>query len=321
MALVIDAFSHVMPKRFLEFLLKTHPTVEAKEMVPLTYFGDIENTVRILDKHKIDKQVLTLARSSIWPGVPRNLLPELTRAANDAMAEVASLYPDRFIATGTLPVPSEEFLPELDRCVNELGMKGVQIFSSVDGKQLDAPEFRAFFAKANATKVPVWLHPQLQHDWSQEFVLDKIFGWIYETSIALARLVFSGIMQEYPDLRIIPHHMGAMVPHFSERIKGFYNARGMFPRSNFPPLSGDPLDYFRRFYGDTVLNGSVHAFECGYKFFGPEHIVFATDYAFGPKQGEEWMEGALHQVRTADLPQSEKDLILGGNLLRLIERK
>ena len=321
MGIVIDGFAHVMPKGFLEALENAYPTIELKELAPLTYFGDMQNTVRILDKHKIDKQVLTLARPSIWLKIPRDLLLGLTRVANDAVTEAANQFPDRFIPVGTVPVPSEEFVPELDHCINELGMAGIQLLSNIDGKPLDAPEFRAFFARANMTKTPIWLHPQLQHDWSQEFVLDKIFGWVYETSIALARLVFSGMMQEYPDLRIIPHHMGAMIPHFSERIKGFHEARGMFPRSNFPILPKDPLDYFRRFYGDTVLNGSVHAFECGYKFFGPDHIVFATDYPFGPEKGELWMVGALHQIKMVDLPQSEKDLILGGNLMRLIQRK
>ena len=92
-------------------------------------------------------------------------------------------------------------------------------------------------------------------------------------------------MHDYPDLRIITHHMGGMLPHFSERIKGFYDARSMFPRSNFKFTPDDPLVYFRRFYGDMVLNGSLHALECGYKFFGPKQIVFATDYPFGPRQG------------------------------------
>ena len=86
-------------------------------------------------------------------------------------------------------------------------------------------------------------------------------------------------------------------------------------------LPKDVLDYFRQFYGDTVLNGAVHAFECGYKFLGAEHIVFGTDYPFGPAQGEAWIAGALDEVRTIDLSQAEKDLILGENLLRLIERR
>ncbi len=321
MGMIIDGFGHVMPNRFLDVLSKTYPTVELKELSALTYFGDMKKRVKDLDEHKIDKQVLTLARPSIWLNMPPADLARLTPIANDTIAEVAAEYPGRFIPVGHIAVPTEEFLPEFDRCINSLGMGGIHIVTNIDGKPLDAPEFRAFWAKANETKTAIWLHPQLQGGWSNEFVIDKTFGWLYETSVALSRLVFSGVMDAYPDLRIITHHMGAMVPHFSERIKGFYDARSMFPRANFNFTPKDPLVYFRRFYGDTVLNGAVHAFECGYKFFGPEHIVFATDYAFGPRQGVEWMEGALRQLQEVDLPAAEKELIASGNLLRLIARK
>ncbi len=321
MGLVIDGFAHVMPKAFADALMQVHPTAELRKLAKHTYFGDMENRVRVLDKFGLDKQVLTLARPSTWIGIPADAVPKMTRLGNDTVAAVAKQFPDRFIAVGTLPVPTEEYLPEFDRCLNGLGMAGIQILTNVDGKRLHEPQFRPFFAHANATKAPIWIHPQLVEGWSEEFALDKIFGWLYETSITLAQLVFSGIMEEYPDLRIIPHHMGAMVPHNSGRIKGFYEARDLYPGTGLVSLPRDPLDYFRRFYGDTMLCGTVHAFECGYKFFGPEHIIMATDYPFGPQQGEQWVKETLDQVDSIGLSQAEKDLILSGNLLRLIERR
>jgi predicted TIM-barrel fold metal-dependent hydrolase len=321
MALVIDGFSHVMPKAFAEALMEVHPTDELKKLAKHTYFGDMDNRVRVLDKYGFDKQVLTLARPSILIGIPAAAVAKLTRLANDTVAALAKRFPDRFIAVGTLLVPTEEHLPELDRCMNELGMAGIQIFTNVDGVPLDDPKFRPFFAKANAMKIPVWIHPQLVRGWSEDYALDKIFGWLYETSVTLARLVFSGIMEENPDLRIIPHHLGAMVPHFSERIKGFYEARDLYPGTKFITLPKDPLEYFRRFYGDSVVSGAAHAFECGYKFFGPEHIIMATDYPFGPQQGELWLKEMLDQINNAGLPKAEREMILGGNLLKLMERK
>jgi predicted TIM-barrel fold metal-dependent hydrolase len=128
-------------------------------------------------------------------------------------------------------------------------------------------------------------------------------------------------MEAYPDLRIIPHHMAAMVPHNSGRIKGFYEARDLYPGTNLVSLPRDPLEYFKRFYGDTMLCGTVHAFECGYKFFGAEHIVMATDYPFGPQQGEIWVKETLDLIDSIGLSRAEKDLILSGNLMRLIERR
>jgi predicted TIM-barrel fold metal-dependent hydrolase len=318
MGLIIDAFSHILPKSLAEKLLKAYPTDEIRELAAMDHVSEIENRVRILDKYKIDKQVLTLP--SIWINLPRNMVLKATRLANDALAKIARQFPDRFISVGTIPILSEEFMPEFDRCVGDLQMGGIQILSNVRGKALDDLEFRPFFEKANSTRTPVWVHPELMQDWSPEFSLDKIFGWLQDTSLALSRLVFSGMMEAYPDLKIITHHMGAMIPHFSERIKGFYDARELFPRAKFPNLPKDPLEYFKKFYGDSVLNGSLHAFECGYKFFGSEHIVFATDYPFGPGKGQIWMKGTLRQIELTDLPKTEKDQILGGNLQRLLEK-
>jgi predicted TIM-barrel fold metal-dependent hydrolase len=320
MAIVIDGFSHFLPKAFAEELSQTYPTDELQGLTDLAYFSDLEDRVRVLDKFKIDRQVLTLARPNIWINMPKDIALKITRFANDALAKATKQFPERFIAVGTLPMLSEEFSSEFDRCIEELAMAGIQIFTNIEGKPPDDPEFRWFFSKTNSTRIPLWVHPQVRNEWPQEFALDKILGWPFDTSLVMSRLVFSGIMEEYPDLRIITHHMGGMIPYFSERIKGSYEGREMFIQAGFVSLPKDPLEYFRRFYGDTVLNGSVPAFECGYKFFGPEHILFATDYPFGPKKGERWIEGALHQIMAAHLPQKEKDQILGGNLQRLIER-
>ena len=321
MGIIIDGFSHILPKSFAEGLNQAYPTEELGDLATFEYFGETENRVRVLDKYKVDKQVLTIARPSIWMNMPSEVVPDMTRLANDAVFHAAQQFPDRFIPIGTLPVPSEKFMTEFDRCIEELGMPGIEVFSNIDGRPLDDPEFRPFFEKAHQTHTPVWIHPQVRSEWSIEFALDKLMGWLYDTSMALCRLVFSGLMEEYPDLKIITHHMGAMIPHFSERIRTMYGGRHIFPRANFAPLSGDPLEYFKKFYGDTVLNGSVHAFECGYKFFGPEQIIFGTDYPFGPNNGEVFMEKTIDQINATDLPQTEKDQIFGGNLERLLERR
>ena len=137
MGLIIDGFSHFMPKSFAEELYKAHPTDELRELASFEYFGHVEERVRVLDKYIIDKQVLTLARPSIWLDLPAEIVPEMTRLANDAVAESARQFPDRFIPVGSLPVPDEQSMPEFDRCIDELGMAGIQIFANVDGKNLD----------------------------------------------------------------------------------------------------------------------------------------------------------------------------------------
>src|SRR4030042_4896035 len=319
MEIIFDGYSHFLPKTFVEALILAYPTDELRGLTGLDYFSDLESRVRVLDKFTIDRQILTLARANIWINMPMDIALKMTCIANDTLSRASQKFPDRFIPVGTLPMLSEAFMPEFDRCIEELGMVGIQVFSNIEGKFLDDPEFRWFFSKANGTRIPVGVQPQVQREWSPEFALDKILGWPFDTSLVMSRLVFSGIMEEYPYLRIITHHMGGMIPFFSERIKGSYEGRELFTNAKFVSLTKDPIEYFRRFYGDTVLNGSVHGFECGYKFLGPEHIVFGTDYPFGPQKGERWIEGALQQIKVTDLPQTEKTQILGGNLKRLIE--
>lgn len=325
MALTIDGFTHILPKLFAEELSLSHPTNELRELMANTqtvpvFSDNMENRIRVMDKYKIDKQVLTIARPSIWMNIPSNIALKMTRKANDGVAKAAKQFPDRFIGVGTMPFLSEEFMPEFDRCIDELDMAGIQIFSNIEGRDLDDMEFRPFFAKANSTRTPIWLHPQLRKEWSQQFLLDKIFGWPFDTTLAMARLVFSGIMEDYPDLKIVTHHMGAMIPHFSFRVKDIYDSREYHPRANFANLSKDALEYFNKFYADTVLNGSPHAFECGYKFFSLEHIIFATDYPYGPEKGELWIKKTLDQINGSHLSRTEKDDILGENLQRFCKR-
>jgi aminocarboxymuconate-semialdehyde decarboxylase len=321
MGIIIDGFAHILPKTFLESLSSAYATDELRELATHPKISDTEDRVRILDKYKIDKQVLTLARPSIWINMPQDLTVKMTRMANEALAKEVEQFPDRLIAVGTLPVPNEALMPEFDYCIQDLGMMGIQIFSNIEGKPLDDPEFRLFFSKANSTKTPIWIHPQLWPGCPQDFALDRMFAWPFDTSLAMARLVFSGIMEEYPDLRIVTHHMGGMIPHFSERIKGIYETREAFPRVKFASLpEKDALEYFRRFYADTVLNGAAHALECGLKFFGSDQVIFATDYPYGPEHGEHWVKETLHQIKNTNLSQAEKGKILGENLQSLFER-
>ena len=153
------------------------------------------------------------------------------------------------------------------------------------------------------------------YDWADEYGNDKIFGWLFDTSLALARLVFSGIMQEYPDLQIIPHHVGAMIPFFNRRIETFMQA---YSHLDYADLDEPVLEYFRRFYPDTCANGSVAALECGLDFFGADQMVFGTDYPFGPEKGTVWMRDTVASVDELDVSESDRANIYHGNIESMI---
>lgn len=318
MSETIDCFGHIMPRSVYEELLETHPT-ETIKAHDEPYFYDVDRRLQDMDECGVDRQVLTLASPPSWLGIdPDDALP-IVKHANDEIRRIADEHPDRFIPVGTLPFLSGRYLEELDRCIDELGMAGIQIFSNVDGTPLDAEKFRPFYEAVEAKGVPLWMHPQLSEygPTGESMFYDKVFGWLLDTSVALSRLVFSGIMERHPDLDLIAHHMCAMVPHFIDRIRTFYEAREFYPHTDWAELSQPVEEYFQRFYGDTVLNGSVPALETGLEFFGADHLLFGSDYPYGPDEGRRWL-GDTETIRQLDLTAEELDGVLGDNLQRLL---
>lgn len=310
-----------MPKDFMKELLKEWPNPAAHALARYEYFTDVEWRVKILDEFGIDKQVVTLARPDIWMGMPPTLAVKLMRVANDAMAAIMEKE-ERLIATGTIPVITDESPDEVRRCMEELGLKGVQIFTNMEGEPIDSPKCMPLYDAIAKYDVPIWLHPQVwpHHPWTKEYSLDRALGWPFETSLAMARLVFAGLFDRHPNIKIVVHHMGAMIPFMDERVEGFYGAREMYPWGRWVELKRRVSDYLKMFYADTViLCSSIHGFLCGYEFFGPDHLLFGTDFPFGPQQGRLWMRRALNLLKYAPIKEEDKIKILEKNARSLLK--
>jgi len=192
----------------------------------------------------------------------------------------------------------------------------------MSGEPLDSPAFLPFYEKMAKYNLPIWIHPTHweYYRWIHDYRLIQIFGWPFDTSLAMARLVFGGILQRYPDLKFIIHHLGGMIPYFSERITGFYEDDPHVYGALFPyELQKPPIKYFKMMYADTVVNGSISALKCGYSFYGPEHVVFATDHPFGPEKGERWTREILKSVRTLEIPPEDKQKIFEDNARRILK--
>jgi aminocarboxymuconate-semialdehyde decarboxylase len=152
------------------------------------------------------------------------------------------------------------------------------------------------------------------------------FGWPYETAVAMARLLFSGLFDRQPNLKIITHHLGGMVPHFEGRVGGGLDQLGK--RTDDPDdaaargrLRQRPIDYFRMFYGDTALFGPAHAVECGLEFFGAEHVLFGTDMPFDPEGGPGFVRDTIKAVNDIDASETDRQLIYEGNARRMLRLK
>src|SRR5882724_10794806 len=226
----IDIFPHIMPRRYFDRMLQVAPPGMAlqKRMSGIPVLIDVELRLRIMDRYEGYVQVLTLANPPIEVAGGPDVSPELARLANDGMAEIVARHPDRFPAfVASLPMNNvPEALHEMDRAIGELGAKGIQIFTNVNGRPLDEPEFYPIFERmANKYDLPIWVHPTRTAKFADyagesksKYEIYWLFGWPYETSAFMARLVFSGMMEKLPNLKIITHHLGAMAPFFDARI-------------------------------------------------------------------------------------------------------
>jgi predicted TIM-barrel fold metal-dependent hydrolase len=330
----IDVFPHILPRKYFERLLEVAPPGLAlqKRMSGIPALVDVPLRFRMMDRHPGYVQVLTLANPPIEVVGGPEASPDLARLANDEMAALVDRHPDRFPGfVASLPMNNPDAaLREIDRAVGQLGATGVQIFTNVNGRPLDGPEHQALFARMAERRLPIWMHPARPAsaaDYAGEprskYDLWWAFGWPYETSVAMGRLVFSGLFDRHPELVIITHHMGAMIPFCAGRVGGGLDQLGS--RSDDPEdaaalgrLRRRPIEYFRMFYGDTALFGAWHAMESGLAFFGADHVLFGTDFPFDPEKGPGFIRetiAAMERMRASD---DDKTRIYEGNARRLL---
>ncbi len=330
----IDVFPHILPPAYLDYVEKRGGTRFAmmKRMRGTPVLYELERRLRIMDQHEGYVQVLTLAQPAVEEVAEPSEAHEYARVVNDALAELVDRYPDRFPAfVASLPMNNPEAaLKEIDRAIGILGATGVQILTSINGKPLDLPEFRPLFDRMAELKLPIWLHPtrparvpDYPGEPRSKYDIWWAFGWPYETSAAMARLVFSGLFERHPDLAIITHHCGAMIPFFEGRVGGGLDQLGK--RSDDPDdlaarerIGGRPIDHFRRFYGDTALFGATAGVECGVAFFGAERVLFGTDMPFDPEGGPGFVH-TVESIERARLTDEQRQLIFEGNARRLLK--
>jgi aminocarboxymuconate-semialdehyde decarboxylase len=259
--------------------------------------------------------------------------PQLARAANDGMAQMCARWPQKFPAfVASLPMNNlDAAFTEIDRAIGELGARGVQICTSVNGRPLDEPAFFPLFEHVvRKHRVPIWMHPArpaTRADYAGEpkskYEIWQVLGWPYETSVAMARMVFSGLFDRLPDMRLITHHCGAMIPFFAGRCETLWAQLGSRTADeNYEELlkrmAKPPMEYFRMFYADTVLGGSAAALRCGLEFFGADRVVFASDCPFDPEGGPMFIREGIRSVEALGLSETDRRKIYFENARKLL---
>ena len=337
----IDIFPHIFPKPYFDKMVEVIPNKAAVRRwttIPVLY--DLNARLQMMEEFGPDyQQILTLSMPAIEFVAPPEKSPEMARIANDGMAEIVAKHPKRFPAfAASVPMNNvKAALTEITRAVEQQGARGIQIMTNVNGRPLDDPELAPIFEKLHSYDLPIWLHPTRSHKFADypveqgsKYDIWWCFGWPYETSAAMARMVFSGFFDRWPNLKIITHHLGAMVPFLEMRVGlGFDQLgtrEGALPEydeiiENMKKKGRRPVDYFRMFFADTSVNGSASGTRCGLDFFGCDHVMFGTDCPFDPEAGPGFIRRIIKVLDEIDVTEDERKKIYHLNAERMLKLK
>ncbi len=331
-SLKIDAYSHISPPKYTEFIRQKYPVMYNQILGTCVPLYNMDERFKIMDMYEGVVQVLTIGPvPPIEDFADSQQTVELARMANDEMAELILKYRDRFVAAiALLPMNNPEAtLKETERAITELGFKGIYVHSNINGKPLDSPEFLPLWEKMAEYNLPIYIHPWRSDSFTDypteqasKYMIASVFGWPYETTAAMTRFVFSGILEKYPNLKIITHHCGGMVPYFKQRIYQHYGqaSMGSGARSAYiRTLSKTPLEYYKMFYNDTAIHGNTYALMCAYDLCGADHLVFGADMPLGDHYfGFQSYRQTINAIEAMNITPEEKKKIFVDNAVSLL---
>jgi len=322
----IDIYSHLLPPGLKDLMFEKQRTL--RELRTNLSLYDLDARFRIMDRYPDLVQVLTVPGATPEELAGADGAVDLSRRINDEMAEIVDRYPYRF-AGGVAVIPTsniEAALNEIDRAINDLKLRGILLRIPIQGKPADRAEFFPLYEKMCQLNLPIWFHPHRNprvpdypDETESKYLIWHLWGLVVESTNTMTRIVFSGLFEKYPKLKIIIHHCGAMVPYFSERIVNHYNQSEMRNKTHFTVGPTETPDaYFRRFYTDTALIGNTPALMCAYHFFGPDHLLFGTDSPFDSQLGDYGTKRTIEAVDRMTIPEEEKRKIFEGNARKLL---
>jgi aminocarboxymuconate-semialdehyde decarboxylase len=324
----IDMHAHVAVPRAAE-IAGSH--VDPKT-VPLDYFSTPETKAlmakqaadiaqgirptdvrfRTMDDMGVDMQLISPGPPQIYYTVPLDIAVQATRALNDGIAEYVGKHPDRLVALGGVPmIDGNEAAKELERCMKQLKFKGVEILTNVAGKELSDPAFAPFWKKAEELDALVMIHPNgfTHADRLTRFYFNNVIGNPFETTIALHYLIFDGVFERHPNLRVFAVHGGGYLGGYSGRIDHAWGARSDAHSS----LPKPPTHYLKKnVYFDTVVFTPIQL-EALVKTFGADHVVLGTDYPFDMADFD-----PIEHVVSTGFDASTTAAIAGGNAKRIL---
>jgi predicted TIM-barrel fold metal-dependent hydrolase len=328
----LDAFCHIMPRPYADALSGLAGTPAAanirNRIEGIPSLVDLDLRFGQMDEFGDDyRQIVSLPAPPPEDLGDAAVAREMATLANDELSRLVDAHPDRF-AGWVAAVPMNDpgaAVAEAERAVG-LGALGAQIYTNVNGHPLDESRFDAFWAKMAALDRTIWVHPTRSAAFPDYVTEERsryeiwwTFGWPYETSAFMSRVVFSGVLERHPDLKILTHHAGAMVPFFAGRVGPGWDQLGARTPPDRreevegPELSKRPIDYFRMFYADTAVFGAAPALRCALEFFGIERMLFASDSPFDPEKGPGYIRATIENIESLGLSDADRERLYEGN--------
>jgi aminocarboxymuconate-semialdehyde decarboxylase len=272
---------------------------------------DVNKRLEDMDRVGIDVEVISLSTPNVFFTDAQHQ-PEIARIVNDSYAELIVQHPTRFKGFASIPMDNPDAaLSELHRAIDELKLNGVILLSNIGGNPLTSAEYRPFFEEANRMKLCILLHPMLPANTEpfREYVLGPLVGFMFDTTLAVARLCFDGMFRDFPDIRWIVAHLGGAVPYLMERLdngwRDFQECRAKIDEL--------PSVYLKRLYYDTV-NFNPHMLKMVREMIGADHMLMGSDYPH--LLGS--IDRAVSSIESLDIPDDEKRRIFEGTALSIL---
>ena len=331
---MIDVNCHWMPLTYYQKVkdISGNSSLMFNRAKEIPVMADLDKRRKMMDRFPGYRQIPSLVSPPIEKLTGPDQSPELAQIANDAMADICEKYPQyfpRFVASLPLNNPEASII-EAERAIKYLPAAGVQIFTNINDQPVDNIELYSLFELMARFDKPVWLHPVRGFDHpdylSEEYSKYEVWwslGWPYETSVAMARLVFSGILEKLPGLKIITHHVGGFIPMMQGRLgtgMKIMGSRTPADKKNLAEnnLTQPPIDYFKKFYADTASFGSAISINSGLQFFGVDKLIFATDSPFDFQGGANHIESTITAIDALSLNSNDKEKIYAGNIRSIV---
>jgi predicted TIM-barrel fold metal-dependent hydrolase len=329
----IDAHTHFAPIKFLEF-------AEKQEGKPFLLSGlykrkptltDVKRRVALLDHNEVDIHVLVpLPWLEGFPRISsdRALATEAARVMNDELAGVVASAPRRFRGVAVVPaVDPDAMVAELHRAVGQLGFVGAYVPVGPTVKRMDHPDYEMLFKTLVELDATLWLHPS-RPPTVPDYVDEKLslfqdwqtIGWPHDTTSAMYRIVFSGVFERYPTLRIVTHHHGAFIPLMAPRLDAAWSLFEQVGPALPTKISRPYIDHFRKFFCDTAASGfAPKALELAVDFFGDERVLFGSDAPFDVTDGQYFIEETIRSVEAMAISDDERNAIFAKNAKRILK--